>query len=79
MSFYSFDMKMVNSFFHTYTKLLTNVHPKMSDLLITNGVNGSLFLFEWTVSVFTNSLPLNLAARLWDTWLFFKDIRFHTC
>jgi hypothetical protein len=33
-------------------------------------------LFEWTVAVFSNILPLSIAARIWDSWLFYDEYYF---
>lgn len=64
--FYSFDMDKVNIFFHIFMKIMGTHIPKLHHTFCELELNCSMFLFEWTVTMFSNVLPLTTVARLWD-------------
>ena len=75
-TFYSFDMPKVNVFFHIYMRLMKIHIPKLYQMFTDVGLQCSVFLFEWTVAVFSNIVPLQISARIWDSWLFFDEYFF---
>ena len=75
-TFYSFDMQQVNIFFNVFMTLMKTHIPKLYAVFEEMGLQCSIFLFEWVVTVFTNILPLPLAARLWDSWLYYGEAYF---
>ena len=75
-TFYSFDMPKVNVFFHVYMRLMSTHIPKLYSVFDELGLECSMFLFEWTVAVFSNILNLATVSRLWDSWLCHDELFF---
>ena len=44
--------------------------PKVHQLLESNGVDLSLFTFNWFLTVFVDNIPTDTFLRVWDTFLF---------
>ena len=72
-TFYSFDMPKVNIFFHIFMKLLQEKNPKLGSIFVEYQIQPSVFLFEWVVALFSNILPLESSARIWDNYFFYGD------
>ena len=72
-TFYLFDMEKVNVIFHIFMKLMTKFLPKLAAMFNELGIQCSVFLFEWIVCGFANIFPLEVSARLWDSFFFYGD------
>ena len=57
-------------------KLMKTYIPKLYDVFQELGLQCSVFLFEWVVTVFSNIFPLSISARLWDSWLLYGEFYF---
>lgn len=75
-TFYSFDMPKVNINFHIFMRLMKTYIPKLFDVFEELGLQCSVFLFEWVVTVYSNIFPLSTSARLWDSWLLYGEVYF---
>lgn len=75
-TFYTFDMNKVNAYFHIFMKLLQQHVPKLYAVFIEQELECSIFLYEWSLSAFSNVLPLTLVSRLWDQWLMLDELSF---
>ncbi len=40
----------------------------------SEGVTSEMFLMDWNLSLFTKALPLEVAAQVWDVYLFEGEI-----
>lgn len=38
------------------------------------GVTSEMFLMDWNLSLFTKALPLEVAAQVWDVYLYEGEI-----
>lgn len=73
-TFYSFDMASVNVVFHVFMKLMASHIPKLNQVFTEMGLECSMFLFEWSVAIFSNILPLQISTKLWDKWLLEDEV-----
>ncbi len=40
----------------------------------SEGVTSEMFLMDWNLSLFTKALPLEVAAQVWDVYLYEGEI-----
>jgi len=71
--FYQFDKEKVNVVFNVFMRLMKDRLPKLHTVFKQTGLPCSAFLFEWVVTIFSNIFSLDIAARIWDQYLFYGD------
>ena len=59
-------MDRVNVYFSVFTELMEKACPKLGKVLNEHSIEVHLFLFEWIITLFSNTFPLELTTRLWD-------------
>lgn len=67
-NFYTMKMDFINSYYKVFWRLLKeNANDLFLELTAPDEiVSGSVFLFGWVMSLFTQALPLSLTGFLWD-------------
>lgn len=66
-TFFMFDMPHVNIDYNVFMRLTKQHIPRLYQAIETEkALPIGVFLFEWVICMFSNILPLELSARLWD-------------
>lgn len=65
-TFYGFDMPKVNIIFNVFVRLMKTHVNQLWKAFEDLGLQVSIFLFEWVITVFSNIFSVEFSARLWD-------------
>ncbi|KAF0302014.1 TBC1 domain family member 12 [Amphibalanus amphitrite] len=68
-SFFQLDQSMMSAYYATYTALLRENLPALWQHMEAEGVTPDLYLVDWLYTLFSKSLPLDVACRIWDVFL----------
>ncbi len=68
-NFFRMDVSRMRVYMDTYAHLLRDKLPKVDAALTRMGVSGDMYLFEWLLTVYSRSLALDIAHRIWDNFL----------
>jgi len=68
MAFSKGDQKMIECYKNAFQVLFAESLPALSAHLASLGLESDLFLFDWIVTLFTRSLPLEVTSRIWDMY-----------
>ena len=66
-----FNMDKVNWFFSVFQTLIKKYTPYVFDILQEHNIAVSLFLFEWIITMFSNTFPTTVWFRIWDQIFFY--------
>ena len=69
--FYLADHKQVLKTYKVFWRLCRENTPELYQNLKANDCTCKLFLFEWVITLFSNSFEIDLCAVLWDQIFFF--------
>lgn len=69
--FYTADQVQILKTYKVFWKLCKTYTPLIYKNLKDNDATCRMFLFEWVVTLFSNSFEISLCACLWDQILFF--------
>ncbi|KAF2354427.1 Rab-GTPase-TBC domain [Trinorchestia longiramus] len=70
-AFYSLHEKKMVAYYRTHSSLVAALLPTLHTHLQKLQVTPDLYLLDWVLSLFTRSLPLDVASRIWD--IFTRD------
>lgn len=59
-----------------FTALLAEACPALHAHFCDIGLTADMYLLDWVVTLFARSLPLDVAARLWDVFMMQPHERF---
>lgn len=65
------DNSMLEREFRLFELLLEDQLPRLSEHFKRIELQPEMFLLDWLLTIFTKALPLDVAARLWDCYLFY--------
>ena len=71
--FYRFDMASMAGHLQIFDGLFQKRMPKLHRHFSDQGVTHEMFLFNWLLTVFAKALPIDVAARVWDSFLLLGD------
>eukprot|EP00906_Rhabdomonas_costata_P030470 RCo043067 len=71
LAFFQMQPKVINSHLLTFDMLLRDQLPDLHRHLKLLNIRAEFFCIDWFVTLFSKSIPLDVAMRLWD--LFFLD------
>ena len=74
MAFFQMDMKKIQGYKDTFRTLLQDLLPSVHAHFEAIGVELELFIFDWFITLFTRSLPLEIASRIWDMYFLEGEI-----
>lgn len=63
---FCFNMDKVNCFFSVFQTLIKKYNPDIYDILQEHNIAVSLFLFEWIITMYSNTFPTTVLFRIWD-------------
>ncbi|XP_023337041.1 TBC1 domain family member 12 [Eurytemora carolleeae] len=70
-SFFTMDQPMMEGYYSSFSQLLSNHLPEVSEHLEKVGLQPDMYLLDWIMTLYGRSAPLDLACRIWD--LMFRD------
>ncbi|CAB4026061.1 TBC1 domain family member 12 isoform X1, partial [Paramuricea clavata] len=71
MAFFSVDQPMMRAYFLAFEVHLQDHLPKLQSHFTEQGLTPDLYLTDWIFTLYSKSLPLDVASRVWD--LFCRD------
>ncbi|XP_037091373.1 LOW QUALITY PROTEIN: TBC1 domain family member 12-like [Pollicipes pollicipes] len=67
--FFQLDHGMMKAYYATYTALLRENLPELWRHMEVEEVTPHLYLVDWLYTLFSKSLPLDVACRIWDVFM----------
>eukprot|EP00111_Clytia_hemisphaerica_P016153 TCONS_00047804-protein len=71
MAFFMVDQPMMDAYYRTFDVLLEDQIPKLYTHMKKQCLSHDIYLIDWIFTLFSKSLPLDTACRVWD--LFCRD------
>ncbi|XP_018007619.1 uncharacterized protein LOC108665381 [Hyalella azteca] len=68
-AFFSLHEKKMLAYYRTHSSLVASLLPVLHAHLQKLQVTPDLYLLDWVLSLFTRSLPLDAASRIWDVFI----------
>lgn len=72
-SFYRLEAATIASYSHVFKTLLRETVPDVSEHLNHIGMSIEMFLLDWILTIFSKSLPIDIASRIWDVYILEGD------
>jgi len=69
-SFYSIDLEKMEKFFGVFDKAIAQFLPILHKHLKLLEITPNLYCLDWILTLYSKSLPINVATRVWDILLF---------
>jgi hypothetical protein len=71
MYFSIFRMKLdqMNMHLAAYQSLFLDLHPSLYKHFDEIGVRPDMYIYEWLITIFSRSLRIEIAHRIWDNFL----------
>ena len=68
MAFFQMDLKKIQSYKEVFKVLFQELLPALYAHFEHIGVELELFIFDWFITLYARSLPLEIASRIWDVY-----------
>lgn len=65
-AFFRLDQAKMGEYYSAFETLLKSHLPKLHQHMNSFNLSADLYLQEWIYTLFSRSLPLDLASRVWD-------------
>jgi len=72
-TFYSVNIEKMESFFQIFDKAILEYLPTLHQHLKKLEIAPILYCLDWIITLYSKSLPINIATRVWDIFLFEGD------
>lgn len=79
MAFYTMDLPRIEGYKAVFGDLFTETLPELAAHFAEFSVPSDMFLLDWLMTVFSKSLPLELACRIWDRYFMDGEVSFRLC
>ncbi|XP_051134859.1 uncharacterized protein LOC127254041 [Andrographis paniculata] len=67
---YLAELPLVQQYLFQLDHLVKDYMPKLGEQFTQEMINPSMYASQWFITVFSYSVPFNLALRIWDVFLF---------
>jgi len=74
LSFFRMDLEQLTIYLDLLNECILEVAPKTYAHLKRLGIHLNTFAVDWFLTLFSKSLPLELAARIWDVYFLVGDV-----
>ncbi|CAG5120898.1 unnamed protein product, partial [Candidula unifasciata] len=71
LAFFRMDENLMTAYYRTFEEFLKDCLPKLHMHFSSLSVTANLYLMEWVFLIYSKSLPLDVACRVWD--VYFRD------
>jgi len=68
VAFFRLDKNLMQSYFYTYEEFFAENLPKLYIHFQKQGITPDLYIIDWMFTMYTRSLPLDVASRVWDVF-----------
>ncbi|XP_076466923.1 TBC1 domain family member 12-like [Babylonia areolata] len=68
VTFFRMDQDMMGAYYMTFEEFFRENLPELYKHFVTLNVTPNLYLMEWIFLLFSKSLPLDVACRVWDVY-----------
>ncbi|KFM71398.1 TBC1 domain family member 14, partial [Stegodyphus mimosarum] len=69
LSFFRIEQKMMTAYYSVYEEYFRENLPRLSDVFSKQNLSPDLYLVDWLYTLYSKSLPLDVACRVWDVYL----------
>ncbi|XP_054711360.1 TBC1 domain family member 14-like [Uloborus diversus] len=69
LSFFRIEQKMMTTYYSVYEEYFKENLPKLFALFVKQNLSPDLYLVDWLYTLYSKSLPLDVACRVWDVYL----------
>lgn len=69
LSFFRIEQKMMYVYYSVYEEYFKENLPKLSSVFEKQNLSPDLYLVDWLYTLYSKSLPLDVACRVWDVYL----------
>lgn len=73
-NFYSLKKNYIDSYVLCFNYFFKKILPLLYNYLQQEDISSEMFLIDWNLSLFTKSLPLEVAAYIWDIYFLEGEI-----
>jgi hypothetical protein len=70
LAFYKIDQFVIKKYVTIFDEYFQDKLPSLSKHMKSEQVSSEMFLIDWNITLFSKALSLELAARIWDCYLF---------
>ena len=70
MDFYRLKKEAIDSYVMCFDHFFKKLLPLLYHHMCAEGVTSEMYLMDWNMALFTKALPLEVAAQVWDMYLF---------
>ncbi|GFS07433.1 TBC1 domain family member 14 [Elysia marginata] len=71
LAFFRMDENIMTAYYRTFEEFFKENLPKLCSHFSSQNVTPNLYIMEWVFLIYSKSLPLDVACKVWD--LFFRD------
>ena len=74
MHFFRLDLEKINQYYQLFQHFFSENLSKLHNHFQCIGLTPKFYLMQWILSLFSNSLPLDISSRIWDVYLLDGDV-----
>eukprot|EP00126_Sphaerothecum_destruens_P001827 Sdes_comp15258_c1_seq1m4099 len=74
ISFFSMKPNLIQPYFLAFDHFLHQVLPEVCTHFTKIAFSSDLYLYEWILTLYSKSVSLDVASRIWDNYLFHGDV-----
>mmetsp|Transcript_26390 Transcript_26390/g.39161 ORF Transcript_26390/g.39161 Transcript_26390/m.39161 type:complete len:681 (-) Transcript_26390:163-2205(-) len=74
IDFYKLQKPAINYYVNCFDFFFSQYLPLLHEHFIGEGISSEMFLLDWYLTVFSKALPLEVAARMWDIYLYQGEV-----
>lgn len=71
LAFFRMDENIMTAYYRTFEEFFKENLPKLCSHFSSQSVTPNLYIMEWVFLIYSKSLPLDVACKVWD--MFFRD------
>jgi len=68
-SFFKMNLDKINIYFHEFDLQLQKTLPELHQHFFAHGVSLDMIIMDWFMTIFSKSVPIDIAARIWDFFM----------
>ncbi|GBO08597.1 TBC1 domain family member 14, partial [Araneus ventricosus] len=69
LAFFRIEQKMMTMYYSVYEEYFKENLPKLFNVFAKQNLSPDLYLVDWLYTLYSKSLPLDVACRVWDVYL----------
>eukprot|EP00466_Bigelowiella_natans_P005260 jgi/Bigna1/87103/estExt_fgenesh1_pg.C_160228 len=73
-AFFRMDVDKMETHLKVYQTLMKEKLPKLYDHFEEIEIKPGMYLYEWLLTIYSRSLPIDIAHRIWDNFLFHGQV-----